>query len=211
MSDSIFAITGAGFVMLVADTSATRSIMAYKHDEDKIRVLDSHKLLAIAGPQSDSTYFGEFVSKNVALYEYRTGLKLNTKSTAHYIRGSLATALRKGPYQCNLLLGGWDAPAPGGEGAASGAGGPSLYFMDYLGSSSKTNYGAHGYAGYFILSTMDRYWKPDMGLEEVKALARLCIKELGTRFMLHQPHFLAKVVSAEGVSVVDLAAAPPAV
>lgn len=31
--------------------------------------------------------------------------------------------------------------------------------MDYLASMVKTNYGAHGYASFFITSIFDRYWK----------------------------------------------------
>ena len=38
--DSIFGISGGqgadGFVLLVADCTALRSILAYKHDEDKV-------------------------------------------------------------------------------------------------------------------------------------------------------------------------------
>jgi hypothetical protein len=36
MSDSIFGLTGSGFTLLAADCSAVRSILAYKHDEDKV-------------------------------------------------------------------------------------------------------------------------------------------------------------------------------
>ena len=52
----------------------------------------------------------------------------------------LATALRKGPFQANLLLAGFDAK----EGA-------SLYYIDYLGSMQRVETGAHGYGSYFTL------------------------------------------------------------
>ncbi len=59
----------------------------------------------------------------------------------------LAENLRKRPYHVNVLLGGYDDT------------GASLYWMDYLGTLQKMNYGAHGHCSNFIISTMDRYWK----------------------------------------------------
>jgi len=60
----------------------------------------------------------------------------------------LADALRKAPYQINLLLGGVDAD-----------GSSKLYWMDYIGVLQETKYGAQGHAAHFTLSTMDRYYK----------------------------------------------------
>jgi len=60
----------------------------------------------------------------------------------------LATALRRAPYQVNLLIGGHDEDA-----------GPSLYFMDYMACMHKMNYAAHGYAGYFLYALLDRHWE----------------------------------------------------
>ena len=159
----------------------------------QIRALDSHKLVAAAGPQADVTQFVEYTQKNIVLYEFRNGARLSTRAAANYVRSELAYALRTNPYQVNLLLGGWDA--------VSGA---ELYFMDYLGSSTKTNFSAHGYAGYFLLSTMDRYWRPDMNLEDALALARMCIKELQTRFLMNQPRFKIKVADKDGTREVEL-------
>ena len=51
--DALFGLVGDGFVLLVADTSAARSIVINKTDEDKIMVLDSHKLLATSGQSGD--------------------------------------------------------------------------------------------------------------------------------------------------------------
>ncbi len=130
----------------------------------------------------------EYIQRNVALNEFRTNLKASTKAVASYTRTELATALRKNPYQVNMVLGGWDNDA-----------GASLYYLDYLGAMSKMEYAAHGYASYFCFSTMDRHWKADMTVEEALALARLCIQELATRFIIHQPNFKIKIVDKDGV------------
>lgn len=83
------------------------------------------------------------------------------------------------------------------------------------------NYAAHGYAGYFCYSLLDRHWKPDMSVEEAtvsgalswqaccwnmltraaiaQALMAKCVVELRTRFMLHQPSFILKIADKDGI------------
>jgi 20S proteasome alpha/beta subunit len=60
----------------------------------------------------------------------------------------LADAMRKAPYQTNILLGGFDQGA-----------GASLYFMDMYSALTKVNFGVHGHASNFLLSIFDREWK----------------------------------------------------
>ncbi len=108
----------------------------------------------------------------------------------------MARALRKGPYQTNLLLGGCDV--------VQGSSVPSLYFIDYLSALAKVNYGAHGYAANFILSVLDRDWRTKMNLEEGLDVIKKCIKELNTRFLISQPKFIVKIVDQNGIRVVEI-------
>merc|ERR1719261_317912 len=124
-------------------------------DEDKIKVVDGNKLFATAGPSGDVAQFMEFIEKNIVLYKMRNGIKLGTKAAASFTRNELAHALRRGPYQVDLLIAGYDEDE-----------GPSLYFMDYLSSMQKLNKAAHGYGAYFTLGLMDRHWNPDISEEE---------------------------------------------
>merc|ERR1719487_440939 len=117
---------------------------------------------------------------------------LNTHAAANFTRNELAYALRKGPYQVDLLIAGVDDDGPG------------LYFMDYLSSMEKVNKAAHGYGAYFALSILDREWKPDLTLEEAKAILRKCVEEMKTRFLIHLADFNCKVVTKDGVEVIDL-------
>eukprot|EP00953_Heterococcus_sp_UTEX-ZZ885_P018619 10397-Heterococcus_DN1.PRE.4 len=128
--DSLFGVSGQGlqrcslsfngttlqqllrFVVLAADAQVARSILLYQSDKDKIKALDSHKLLAAAGPQADCNIFGEYIQKNLALYELNNELRLTTAAAANFVRRELATALRSGPYQsvnytvaCNAVTG----------------------------------------------------------------------------------------------------------
>lgn len=182
--------------MLLADRGAARSIVSYKQDEDKILKLDSTKLLAQAGPIGDRNHFGEFVQKNIALYNLRTGLTLNTWATASWVRNQLAEALRKGPYQVSILLGGYDT-----QGDKKG---PHLYYMDYLGSMVPVNTGAHGYASNFTYGILDRHWHENITVDEAKLLLQKCIDELHTRFLIHMPQFMVKIIDKNGIKEIQL-------
>lgn len=171
----------------------------YQSNLDKITQLSSHSALGVSGPNSDLVNFSEFISKNIELYKLcNDGLSLSTHAQANYCRGELATALRKGPYQVNCLLGGYDAKD--GKG--------SLYWLDYLAALAKVNYGCQGYAAAFCLSIMDRDWREGMTQEEAVAIVDKCIKELQVRFLISQPNFIVKVIDKDGVRTLKYGADP---
>jgi 20S proteasome subunit beta 4 len=169
--DSIVGFTGKDYTIIMADAGIARSIVRMKEDEDKIMTLDQSKMMGTSGPVGDRVQFGEYIQKNIALYAIRNkyavlnsrvaflilrcSYPLTTHGAAHFVRNELATALREGPYQVNLLIGGVDQSLP------------SLYYIDYLGSMHKMNYAVHGYASYFLLSVLDRLYTKDMTLEQV--------------------------------------------
>jgi 20S proteasome alpha/beta subunit len=47
--ETSFAITGKGYVIVAADTTSARSIVKMKIDEDKIKTLSPHLLMAYSG------------------------------------------------------------------------------------------------------------------------------------------------------------------
>jgi len=191
--DTLIGLVGDGYTLIAADASAARSIMVFKTNEDKIMQLDSHKLMAAAGTVGDRYNFCEYIQKNIHLHELRTTVKLDTKAAANFTRLQLANALRRGPYQVNLLMGGYD------EGK-----GPSLFFLDYLGAMHQTPTASHGYGSNFVLSTLDRYWRKGLSLEEGVDIIKKCIHELDTRFLLHNPKWVVKVADKDGTRVVEL-------
>ena len=151
-------IKGKDFVMICGDTTAVQQIITIKHDEDKLREIDSHKIMALAGEPGDRVQFSEYIMANVRLYALRNGQQLTTDAVANYTRGELATALRKvlqqrhfgkglpalsaskqhhavqKPYQVNILFAGFDDRT-----------GASLYWMDYLATMHKMNISGTGY------------------------------------------------------------------
>ena len=96
-------IKGKDFVMLCGDTTAVQQIITIKHDEDKLKEIDEHKIMALAGDPGDRVQFSEFIMANVRLYALRNGQQLSTDAVANYTRGELATALRKVRIQGSAL------------------------------------------------------------------------------------------------------------
>ncbi|KAF9622587.1 hypothetical protein IFM89_032486 [Coptis chinensis] len=185
--ECVFGLVGKGFALVVADTSAVNSILVHKSNEDKIMVLDSHKLLGASGESGDRAQFTEFVQKNVALYQFRNGIPLTTSATANFTRGELAKALRKSPYSVNILLAGYDEET-----------GPSLYYIDYIATCHKIEKGAFGYGSYFSLAMMDRHYHSGMSVEEAVDLVDKCILEIRTRLVVAPPNFVIKIVDKDG-------------
>ena len=125
--DHLLGMVGDGYALVAADRKVNHSIIAVKHDEDKILALDESKLLGCVGELGDTKNFTEFIQKNIALYGLRNGSKLSTHATAHYVRGEIAYAIRSSPKMCNMILVGYDEDA-----------GASLYLFDYLGGEFLT-------------------------------------------------------------------------
>lgn len=197
--DTVFGIEYDGGVILAADMTNARSILVYQTNLDKIAQLSSHSAMGCAGPNSDLVNFTQYISKNLKLYELsHDGMRLSTHAQANFARGELASALRKGPYQVNSLIGGYDEKE--GKG--------SLYFLDYLASLQKIPYGAQGYAGAFTLGLLDREWKEGLSEEEAVKLMEHCIDEVHTRFLITQPNFIIKAIDKDGVRVVKQDADP---
>ena len=53
MGDSAFAICGKDWVIVTCDTAVSRSIFTLKDNEDKIMALNSNKILAAVGEQTE--------------------------------------------------------------------------------------------------------------------------------------------------------------
>jgi len=92
----------------------------------------------------------------------------------------------------NSLVGGYDAE------------GPSLYWLDYMGTMQKVTKGAHGYGSYFLLSVMDNKYKENFSFEDGIETIKACIHELKTRFLISQSNFVVKVATKDGIKTINL-------
>jgi 20S proteasome subunit beta 4 len=189
--DFFYGVKGKDFVMVVCDTSAQQSIISIKQDEEKIIPVSDNQVFCISGEAGDRVQFTEFIKANIRLYALRNSTKLSTKAIAHYTRGELATALRKKPYNCNLLIAGYDKTT-----------GPALYWMDYLATMKKVNVGGTGYGALFTHSILDKYWTPEITQAEAVAIIDKSIEEIKLRLVVAPPHYVIKVIDANGLRTV---------
>ncbi|KAJ7123061.1 20S proteasome subunit [Mycena epipterygia] len=193
--ETSFAITGKGYVIVAADTTSARSIIKMKTDEDKIKTLSPHLLMAYSGEPGDTVQFAEYVERNIRLYHIRNLYALRPAAAASWIRRALATSLRsRKPYSVNLLVGGYDTASHE----------PHLYWIDYFGTMAAVPFAAHGYGAYFALSLLDRYHDPEAPLEEGLATLRRCIDEVSKRLVVTPGKYKVKIVDKDGVREVEL-------
>ncbi|KAF9652963.1 N-terminal nucleophile aminohydrolase [Thelephora ganbajun] len=193
--DSSFAITGKGYAIVAADMTVSRSIVKMQYNEDKIKVLGSHLLMAFSGEPGDTVQFAEYVERNIRLAQIRNTYPLPPPSAASWIRRELADSLRsRSPYSVNLLVAGYDLSTHE----------PKLYWIDYLGTMATVPFAAHGYGSYFALSLLDRYHDPEATVEEGLATLRRCIDEVSKRLVVTPGKFKVKVVDKNGVREVEL-------
>ncbi|KAE9399595.1 N-terminal nucleophile aminohydrolase [Gymnopus androsaceus JB14] len=193
--ETSFAITGKGYVLVASDTTAARSIVKMKTDEDKIKVISPHLLMAYSGEPGDTIQFAEYVERNLRLFHIRNNYALRPSAAASWIRRSLAQSLRsRKPYSVNLMLGGFDVTTDT----------PHLYWVDYLGTMTEVPFGAHGYGAYFGLSLLDRYHNPEATLEEGIETLKRCINEVSKRLVVSPEKYKVKVVDKDGTREIEL-------
>ncbi|KAH6910857.1 proteasome component Pre1 [Coprinopsis sp. MPI-PUGE-AT-0042] len=193
--ETSFAITGKGYVIVAADTTAARSIVKMKVDEDKVKALGPHLLMAYSGEPGDTVQFAEYVERNIRLYQIRNTHGLRPSAAASWIRRALADSIRsRNPYSVNLLLGGYDTASHE----------PHLYWLDYLGTMTRVPFAAHGYGSYFALSLLDRYHKPEASLEEGIETLKRCIEEVAKRLVVSPGKYKVKVVDKDGVREIEI-------
>lgn len=201
--EAVIGIRGLDYVLLASDRRAARSIVVMKSTEVKTRDLSRSVGMAYCGEPGSAVEFAEYVQANTRLYAVRNGYSLTASEAAHYARRLLADALRtRSPYQTNILVGGFggleeNSVKPEQKNASKE--GPRLYTIDHLATLAELPFAAHGYAAYFVLSLMDRHYRPEMTLEEGMALLRMCLAELKTRFIVGLPEFTVQIIKPSGI------------
>lgn len=187
--DGLIGVAFKDFVLLAADKTMTHSILAVKHDQEKIHKLSDHLMMGVIGEPGDTVQFAEFIEKNIQLYKMRNGFELAPASAANFIQRNVADSLRsRSPYQVNCLIAGY-SDKTGGE----------LYYLDYLGTMSKMPFALHGYAGYISTSVFDRSYRPDATLEEALSLLTKAISEVQKRLIINMPVFSVVLLDKEGI------------
>lgn len=188
---SIVGLCGPDWVIIAADSSVSSSIICMSEEYDRIVEIDHRTALAMCGETGDSLQLSEYIQGNIALYKFRNSVELSSEAMSHFIRSIMAESIRKNPYEVNMLMGCYD-------------GKPSLYYLDYLGTHQKINYGAQGYCSYFVLSVFDKYYKDNMTVEEGKELMKKALDQIKQRFTVAPHGFIVKLINKDGVQKIEI-------
>jgi 20S proteasome subunit beta 4 len=182
LSHSLF-----GTVVIAADQmNASYGILILQENIDKVPVLSNHTMMGVCGPNCDITNYTNVIQQHIQTYHFQNNqtISLSVAAQANYARNVLSTALRRGPYQVDVLIGGVDAKTKQS----------SLYWIDYLGTLQKVNYGCQGYCTQFCLSIMDEQYNANVKMTKDDAIRiiQMCINEIQKRFLPQQKHFIIK-------------------
>lgn len=174
-------------VIIAADQmNASYGILILQENIDKVPVLSNHTMMGVCGPNCDITNFTNVIQQHMQTYHFQNNqtISLSVAAQANYARKVLSTALRRGPYQVDVLIGGVDAKTKQS----------SLYWIDYLGTLQKVNYGCQGYCTQFCLSIMDEQYNVNIKMTKDDAIRiiQMCINEIQKRFLPQQKHFIIK-------------------
>lgn len=190
--EGLLGIQFKDFALVAADRSQAFSIILLKNDENKIFKLSENLVMAVSGESGDTVQFAEFIGKNIQLYKMRNGFELSPTCAANFIQRNLADYLRsRTPYNVNVLLAGYDPQE-----------GHRLFYLDYLATMTQVPYAMHGYGGFFVTGLLDRWYRPDMTLDEGLDLLKRCIAEVQRRFIVNLPAF--KVCLIRGKEITEL-------
>uniref|UniRef100_A0A6G3MJ93 Proteasome subunit beta n=1 Tax=Henneguya salminicola TaxID=69463 RepID=A0A6G3MJ93_HENSL len=181
------------FVLLASDRRKSRSILTMKDDADKMYKLSEHNMMITSGEGADDVNFSEYIQRNIKLQILQTDIEPTIHNVANFTRHELAKSLRtRHMYAANMLIAGWDSNQ-----------GCSLYSLDYLGSLVKVPFGCHGHASAFALSALDRFYRPDMNINEAVQLLSVILKDIQKRFVVNIPKLLVRAVGREGISMIN--------
>lgn len=84
--ECVFGMVGNGFSLVVADSSAVHSILVHKSNEDKIMILDSHKLMGASGEAGDRfccRRFSSYIVRSLRTFITMLNFCVNLQSSVH--------------------------------------------------------------------------------------------------------------------------------
>merc|ERR1712039_635054 len=189
----LLGICGHDFVIVCSDSNAVNQIINMKDDDEKIIPIDRYQLLAVSGDAGDRAHLSELIIAHVKLHNFRNDVAFTTKSIANYTNHALSDALRKKPYNTNLLIAGYD------EGQ-----GPSLYYIDHLSTMHNMKAAGIGYGSCFVLSMLDKYWQPEITFEDALLIIKNGIDEVKKRFVVSPSKFVIKAVYEDGIKNIEI-------
>uniref|UniRef100_A0A1I7W8W0 SH3 domain-containing protein n=1 Tax=Heterorhabditis bacteriophora TaxID=37862 RepID=A0A1I7W8W0_HETBA len=206
----LIGISTDDFVILASDKAsfAYGAILADNNNDKEYRLGTKLTMMCI-GEEGDVAQFGDWTKRNIRLYAIRNGYELSPRSSHHWIRRSIAEALRtQDHYAVDILLGGFDDI----EGKAflgsvdylgNGLGGQVMNYLLLDNPIYYKPYLFRGFCGRFCYAILDREYKKSMSLEEGLGMVHKCILEAKKRFVANIPGYKVVVIDKNGYRQLD--------
>uniref|UniRef100_A0A5S6R215 Proteasome subunit beta n=1 Tax=Trichuris muris TaxID=70415 RepID=A0A5S6R215_TRIMR len=186
MLNYLFGLKTKDFVILAADTVAVQQVWNISREDNKFFPITRRTSIVGVGDGGDMDQFGEYVAKNMVLYEMRNGYPMSPKGVVNFSRREIARHLRTAdPHLVNFVVGGYDTNT-----------GPYVALVDYLGTCFTNNYVMFGYGAFFCYSILDRIYRE---VEQAMEMVKQCFIEVKKRFIIDLGELKVQLISADGV------------
>ena len=187
--DTVIACKYDNGTLMAVETTVNRSIFKMKFNEDKTFKLGDRCLMVLAGDIADRAHFGSFIQRNIDFNRFKNnGRQSSVRSSAEFVRGELAKAIRESQKQVSPIIIGYDERKQA-----------QLYWLDYLGTIAEVNHASQGYCSYFVSSILNHEWRNNLKLEEAVKLLERCANQVKGRIIIDQLNFDYWVVDKDGI------------
>ncbi|KFD59031.1 hypothetical protein M514_00194 [Trichuris suis] len=189
MLNYLFGLKTREFVILAADTIAVQQVWNISREDNKFFPITSKTSMVGVGDGGDMDQFGEYIAKNMVLYEMRNGYPMSPKGVANFARREIVRNLRTAdPHLVNFIVGGYDTTS-----------GPYVALIDYLGTCFTNNYVMFGYGAFFCYSILDRIYREEATIDEAIEIVKKCFMEVKKRFIIDLGELKVQLINADGV------------
>ena len=145
-------------VILAAERKATMGYLVASKSVEKIRQIDEHIGMTIAGLVGDAQALDRYIKAELALYKLQEGRRIPVEAAAHLV-ANILYARRYFPYYVQLVVGGYDNK-------------PRLYSLGADGSVlEEKEYFSSGSGSPFAFGVLENDYKKSLTVEHAKRLA----------------------------------------
>lgn len=150
-------------VVLGAEKKATMGYLVASKDVEKIRKIDEHIGMTIAGLVGDAQALDRYIKAELSLYKLQEERNITIESAA-YLLSNILYARRFFPYYVQLVVGGYDTK-------------PRLFSLGADGSVlEEREYFSSGSGSPFAFGVLENDYKPNMTLDQAKKVVAKAIQ-----------------------------------
>ncbi|KAL1228988.1 Proteasome subunit beta type-2 [Trichinella pseudospiralis] len=189
MLNYLFGMKTKEFVLIAADTMSIQQVWMMTETDNKFYLPTDSCAMVVLGDGGEADVFGEYVERNMHLYNFRHGFNLSPKNIAAFARKTIIDNLRTAtPHLVNMILAGYDEQE-----------GPYLSMIDYLGTQFTGPYLMFGYGSFFTYSILDRIYNENFTFEEAMDALKACFQEVRKRLIVDVKALQVKIIDKNGI------------